>query len=431
MIFDEVLPTLLRECETWEHERFLRKVAVVRDLRGRLRLAIELDEPGVAHRDALVVRLKNALGEWFTGEVLCARSSKGPLRDVARRVLELAPAWPSPTWQDLGVMRPAKVDRWRLWERRMGKLPWLEGQVAPPWGLSERDPVIVAFYSFKGGVGRTTTLASCALQAARQGESVVVLDLDLEAPGVGSLFNVSTDRGVIDLLVEHLATGATDVASSLRDAGGLPDDLGERIQVIPAGRLDASYLEKLSRLDFSGALTQSEAPRIPVREALVAALSAIRESVAPQWIFLDARAGLHDLAGLSLHGLAHLDVLFSRANAQGIAGLDLVLAALSRRTRDVASHALMVHAMAPASVREAEAEQARMRDEIHAMFVRHGLYTDAIPEQAAPDADHWPWTLPRVEAIERNDRLADILPELSGDHYRAVWERLRLLAGRT
>jgi hypothetical protein len=430
MTFDEVLPAVLRAVESWDHAASLRSIAVVRDLRGRIRLAVQFEREPEALLESLTARVQREVGPWFTGEVLCTGAGKAPLRNIAQRVLELAPEWVSARWRDdLGNERGATAGRWRLWERRVGKLPWLEGRVEPPWPLDPGAPTVVTFFSFKGGVGRTTTLASCALQAARKGERVAVIDLDLEAPGVGSLFGVNADRGVLDVLVEHLATGVADVASVRRPAAGLPDDLGDLIDVLPAGRLDVGYLEKLSRLDFSGSTSGVEEAQIPVREALLAMLQGVRDAFAPRWIFLDARAGLHDLAGLSLHGMAHLDVLFSRANAQGLAGLDVVLGALSRRQRDAASRTMLVHAMAPVSVTEATAERARMQGETHAMFVRHGLFAASdVPEVAADDGDHRPWTVQRVEAIERNDALPVILRELEGENFQRVWERIELLA---
>jgi hypothetical protein len=43
---------------------------------------------------------------------------------------------------------------------------------------------VATFYSFKGGVGRTTLLVNVAHALAAAGERVVIWDLDLEAPGV-------------------------------------------------------------------------------------------------------------------------------------------------------------------------------------------------------------------------------------------------------
>lgn len=41
----------------------------------------------------------------------------------------------------------------------------------------------IAFYSHKGGVGRSLALANTAYELARQGRKVLIMDLDLEAPG--------------------------------------------------------------------------------------------------------------------------------------------------------------------------------------------------------------------------------------------------------
>jgi len=42
----------------------------------------------------------------------------------------------------------------------------------------------VMFHSYKGGVGRTTTLVNAAYHLSRRGKPVLVIDLDVEAPGI-------------------------------------------------------------------------------------------------------------------------------------------------------------------------------------------------------------------------------------------------------
>ncbi len=431
MTFDDVLPTLLRVCESWEQIGAVVKIAIVRDLRGRIRLVVDAkkDEKAFDAKE-LCVLLSSALGDWFTGEILGAGKDGQALKNVASRVIKAASEnFDTRYTDDLGGEKQATPGRWKLLERRVGKHPWLEGHAPPPWPPSENEPTVVTFYSFKGGVGRTTTLAACALLAAAAGESVVIIDLDLEAPGVASLFGIEdTPRGVLDVLVDHLAQNTVDLTDALHAPTGIPDEYADRIKVVPAGRLDLRYLEKLARLDFTGSTVDLNATASPVRDALQALVEKVRAEYRPRWIFLDARAGLHDLAGLSLHGLAHVDVIFSRANAQGIAGLDLVVAALAKRQRDVASHTVLVHALAPVADTEAKTEQARMREQTHAMFTKHGLFTGEIPEQTADDADHWPWTLQREERIERNE-LRKLVETLAREDFRAVWSRIRLVSG--
>ena len=49
-----------------------------------------------------------------------------------------------------------------------------------------RDTNRFTLYSVKGGVGRTTTAAVLAWQLAHNGQRVLVVDLDLESPGLSS-----------------------------------------------------------------------------------------------------------------------------------------------------------------------------------------------------------------------------------------------------
>lgn len=70
---------------------------------------------------------------------------------------------------------------------------------------SPRQPRTIAFYSFKGGVGRTTALTHIAWTLARRGRKVVVVDLDLEAPGLSSAFQSvkSPPNGIVDYFYSH------------------------------------------------------------------------------------------------------------------------------------------------------------------------------------------------------------------------------------
>jgi hypothetical protein len=57
---------------------------------------------------------------------------------------------------------------------------------------------VVNFYSYKGGMGRTTTLTSYAIHLAlAKGKKVVIIDCDLEAPGYLNFFNLSENRSLL------------------------------------------------------------------------------------------------------------------------------------------------------------------------------------------------------------------------------------------
>ncbi len=42
----------------------------------------------------------------------------------------------------------------------------------------------IAFYSFKGGVGRTLALVNVGVELVLTGRKVLLVDFDLEAPGI-------------------------------------------------------------------------------------------------------------------------------------------------------------------------------------------------------------------------------------------------------
>ena len=89
----------------------------------------------------------------------------------------------------LAASRPHEsTKKLRILGRHLTKSGWFEAPAEPPWKLrAEHEPAIVLFYSFKGGVGRSTALAATASHLASNGDQVVVLDADLDAPGVASM----------------------------------------------------------------------------------------------------------------------------------------------------------------------------------------------------------------------------------------------------
>jgi MinD-like ATPase involved in chromosome partitioning or flagellar assembly len=48
---------------------------------------------------------------------------------------------------------------------------------------------IITFYSYKGGTGRTMALANAAWVLASNGKRVLMIDWDLEAPGLHRYFH--------------------------------------------------------------------------------------------------------------------------------------------------------------------------------------------------------------------------------------------------
>src|SRR5436190_7243779 len=81
---------------------------------------------------------------------------------------------------------------------------------------------LITFYSYKGGVGRTMALANIATLLATWGKKVLVVDWDLEAPGVehflvapGAELNAAqARRDLIDLLTDLSEKNSPDLAGT-------------------------------------------------------------------------------------------------------------------------------------------------------------------------------------------------------------------------
>jgi MinD-like ATPase involved in chromosome partitioning or flagellar assembly len=425
--FDDALATLVRLCEQAQGFHELRKVCAVRDLRGRLRLVVEPDPAkGEPDLTGLAAVLRAELGEYFVGPIWSTSALKEQGR-LAKGVLGHAGCvqWRA-TYDDPITGQRAVQARapWHKLERRLSKDAWLDASEArPPWELKKKEPGIATFYSFKGGVGRTTALVSCAWQLARAGKKVVVIDLDLEAPGLGPLLGAESSRGALDFLVEYLATDEIHFEGLVSPAAALEED-GERVRVISAGRLGQGYLEKLARLDYAAATHPSgDADHSPVERALRALLFKCR-SEKPDYILIDARAGLHDLAGISLHRLAHVDVLVTRASEQAHQGFDLALDALARRKGRANLSCIVVHAMAPPEgLREAIEEQREVSSRIFESFQRSAYQPGQALNMEDP-GPHQPTVLRFDLQLLRFASIRTVDERLMDKHYRALCERL-------
>jgi hypothetical protein len=189
------------------------------------------------------------------------------------------------------------------------------------------------------------------------------------------------------------------------------------VRVVPAGRLDENYVEKLGRVDVQGLVE----PGRPVREPLLALLERIRAEANPDVILLDVRAGLHDLGGVSLSGLSHLELIFAVHSPQTWAGLPIVLRHMGYLRADWIK---LVHAMVP--------PKARGGDALHEAFVARAYdvcsetyYLEgAIPDRFDDEAPHSAYRIPHREAVMALSDLSAAKSELLSDEHRLFCERL-------
>lgn len=179
------------------------------------------------------------------------------------------------------------------------------------WTVSDarREPITTRWtlFSVKGGVGRSTTSAVLAWHLAHHGERVLVVDLDLESPGLSAA--VLDDRtrpsfGVTDWFVEDLAGHAAIVVGDMTAAPSWARDLDGDVRVVPAhGRDPGDYLAKLGRVYLDTDL--------PWTARLKRMLSQLEETYRPSIVLLESRSGLHDIAAATVTDLDAQVLLFA------------------------------------------------------------------------------------------------------------------------
>ncbi len=176
---------------------------------------------------------------------------------------------------------------------------------------------VVTFYSYKGGVGRTSALMNCAHRLAAMGKRVFVIDFDLEAPGIDS-FDFSQPNLPRPGLVEYIGKfmDSNEVApldEFVFDISG--KNVEGSLFMMPAGRKDENYQIFLSRLDWKVLYKQKSG--FLFVENLKAA---IRETYNPDYVLIDSRTGLTDVSGICTLQLPDLVVLLFSLNNQNVRG---------------------------------------------------------------------------------------------------------------
>jgi len=420
--FDDVLPLTCDAVESSPIADHLASVTIIRDLRGKVRLVFEFppDPDGndllpanwQSEKQLLEDRLAAELGPYWGEQIWrSGRRRDAAFRAMRRTIEQQRQSWP-------GAPSSSGRFQWYKLERQFSKSSWNRTNLEPPWPLTEAsNPAIISFYSFKGGQGRTTAVAAMAILLAQAGRRTLVLDLDLEAPGLGPLMleNMSLpDDGIVDYLLEYqlLKSRPANLAPyvGVQNHSDLTGT-GTPLRVMTAGQLNANFIEKLARLDFEHFINQETNP-------LVELLSHANEEYDLDFILLDLRSGLHDLGGLSLNGLSHLDVLFGSETQQSWAGLELVLDFLTRSTPR--REALLVHAMNPLTLFDPEGlTHQRFQNRSHNLFGSH--YYDVhetIPDIEAPSAPYaFPINYnPQLININRLSQVVSVFTEPTGDY---------------
>jgi cellulose biosynthesis protein BcsQ len=201
---------------------------------------------------------------------------------------------------------------------------------------------VITFYSYKGGTGRSMLLANVAWLLACNGQRVLVIDWDLEAPGLHRYFKpflvdpdlFETD-GLIDVFwaaaTRALADQGSDGKASLRERSLASEDIdledyinplkwqfhGGSIDFIGAGRQGATYSERVNTFDWKRFYQMGGG----------ALLDRIKSDLTADYpfILIDSRTGVSDTSGICTMQLPDVLVACLTLNRQSIDGVASIL----------------------------------------------------------------------------------------------------------
>ena len=183
---------------------------------------------------------------------------------------------------------------------------------------------VTTFYSFKGGVGRTMALVNTGVELARRSRKVLLVDFDLEAPGLDTFEAIKPKRtapGVVDFVRSYLDTGqAPAIEEFLEKCPEIGDDSGE-LWLMPAGTPKSNYAESFRQIDWGELYEQQDG--FILFEDLKAQW---KEFLQPDYVLIDSRTGHTDVGGICTRQLPDAVAMLFFPNEQNLTGLTKVVA---------------------------------------------------------------------------------------------------------
>lgn len=409
------------------------RAVIIDDVFGKVRALVWVagHAPATA-ADHFATLMEHSLGAYWAGVWIATGASEADGKFYAD------------LWEASSEIGPSL----RVSERTRSRGFWVRPPSEPAWPVQNDYPPVIAFYSFKGGVGRTTALASFAIQRAQLGDTVAIVDLDLDAPGIGTLLGsgASDDGeqlGVVDYLIEsplNVNVVLSDYYYPCFELSGSPavSIVGSgQILIFPAGSMDAEYLGMLARLDL-------EPSPSGVNHPLSELLNHTRQELKPDWILLDCRAGLSEASGFALSGLANLTVLLGTTSKQSWDGLRLVIERLGAervRRGQPQADCLIVQTMTPENAQIAEFAEAAFREAAEQIFEASYYAEDPedddddkywyVRDMESEDSPHQPSILYYSQRLAFLRSIGDVAVTLTEDpNYSKLARRIASRFGR-
>jgi MinD-like ATPase involved in chromosome partitioning or flagellar assembly/tetratricopeptide (TPR) repeat protein len=183
-------------------------------------------------------------------------------------------------------------------------------------------PFWTTFYSYKGGVGRSLALANTAALLVKRGRRMVLIDFDLEAPGLDSFDEfkcIAGKPGVVEYVSEYKETKRAPDITRFVHPCELPGPLRGHLWIMPAGKKDAHFNACRDKLSWADLYENHHGEQFVENWK-----AAIDNHYHPDYVFVDSRTGLTDVGGICTLHLPDLVVMLFGLNEQNVKGIAAV-----------------------------------------------------------------------------------------------------------
>jgi hypothetical protein len=191
--------------------------------------------------------------------------------------------------------------------------------------IASRPGKVLTFYSYKGGVGRSMALANVAVLLASNGHKILIVDWDLEAPGIEHYFRgylvepKDKERkeprpGVVDLMQARAKDSEIDWRKGVATAALR----GSEIHILGAGQRSPTYANALAALSWKDLFNNHDLGRY---------LEQLRGewTAAYDFVLVDSRTGITDIGGICTIHLPDVVVALFTSNEQSLTGVVQVM----------------------------------------------------------------------------------------------------------
>ncbi len=399
--FDTTLDIAVKAILSWDKKEELRSVKIIRDVMGKVSFLFDNERSFTEEEiDTLKGILEDKIEPYYSGKIYFKKLPKSKQKEskLLEKIIDLLEN-PAREWREEDGIQ------FYVSERTIAKKAWINcmGDKDSVWtyeeALAEEKPKVITFYSFKGGMGRTTTLAAVALTLASMGKSVMMIDTDIEAPGLASLFldEDSVQRGVLDYLLD-LPIHKRDMCDYVRDITDpvLLEENDGNLYLLPAGKVDKNYLQKLARIDYQDNRENY------LRSSLENMLQDVEKAYDVEYILIDARAGFHDMGGIAVSQIPHGSVLIGNNTRQSWEGMEQVLKVISEGHREELP-VLLIDTMCErnTSLKFAESKKDFENRAYTACLENYYMEDEFVPGPDAQGVAHAPEYIPFNEELQQ------------------------------